>query len=310
MGTNSLAASLPPKLAKQPTLPMMGGSPPQPGGLFRSDTMTTTLTLPAYASQATTPAGEKPPPFVMSRAPTLPDMNRPGTAMSNRSVSDAPLLGSASAMGYTEPMRPGPMNRSLTGPTDRSYTPNSMQGRPPLAPLSTQGGPRYPAPSRTNTGMSGSASPMDNYTPLSAQSNRPLLAGQSPMSPYSARTQSPAPGTAYEMTPVDSRGDYFARAPQRQPTIPSLDAGTPAALLPAGGRRDMSAPVRGQPPAQSLPWPPNQRSATAPIPDYARGPPPRSNTAGPQQIPEYVHLHHAAIPLDRRGLGEANQSLT
>ena len=283
--TNSLAQSLPPKLAKQPTLPMMGGSPPQPNGLFRSDTMTTTSTLPAYASQAATPAMEKPPPFSMSRAPTLPDMNRPGSAMSNRSVSDAPLLGSAVPMGYAEPNRSGPMNRSLTGASERSYTPNPMPGRPPLAPLSTQGGPRYPAPSRTNTGMSGRASPMDNYTPLSAQSTRPLLTGQSPMSPYSARTQSPAPGTAYEMTPVETRGDYFGSGPQRQPTLPSLDAGTPAALLPAGGRRDMSAPARGQPPAQALPWPPNQRSATAPIPDYARGPPPRSHTAGPQGPP-------------------------
>jgi hypothetical protein len=280
-----MASTLPPKLAKQPTLPALGGSPPQQqNGLFRSDTMTTTSTLPMYTSQAATPAMEKPPPF--GRAPTIPDMNRPGTAMSVRSVSDAPLLASAGAMGYSDPA-PGHMNRSLTGGTERSYTPN---GRPPLAPLSTQqGGPRYPAPSRTNTGMSGRASPMDmrqgNYTPLSAQSNRPLLAGQSPMSPYSARSQSPATGTAYEMTPVDGGrpGDYFSPGPmQRQPTLPPVDVGTPAALMPGAGRRDMSAPVRGAPPGSALPWPPTQRSATAPIPDYSQGQPPRSHTAGPQ----------------------------
>jgi hypothetical protein len=218
--------------------------------------------------------------------------SRSGTAMSDRSyMSDAPLLSQAGSMGYGEPGRP-PMNRSMTGSTQRSFTPNSMQGgRPPLPPIATQGGgPRYPPPSRTNTGLSGRASPMSAYTngtPLSAQSNRPLLAGQSPMSPYSIRSQSPAPGVAYEMTPVDSRyggGDYFSSGLQRAPTLPPMDIGTPASLQP--GRRDMSAPIlpRSQPPSGALPWPPTQRSATAPIPDQARGPTQRSNTAGPQSF--------------------------
>ncbi|KIV99350.1 uncharacterized protein PV09_09008 [Verruconis gallopava] len=285
--TNTTSSSGPPTLSKQPTLPAIEGSLPSKNELFRSDSTITTSTLPPYSSQANTPAGEQPPPF--GRAPTLPDVMRPNTAMSDRSVmSNAPLLSQASAMGYSDPGRPGPPSRSFTGSSQRSMTPNSMPGRPPLAPISTQtAGPRFPPPTRTGTGMSGRASPMSasNYTPLSAQSNRPLLAGQSPMSPYSARSQSPAPGMAYEMTPVDTRnggGDYFSQGPQRAPTLPTLDAGTPASLLP--GRRDVSAPIqpRSQPPSGPLQWTPNQRSATAPIPDHARGPIPRSNTTGPQ----------------------------
>lgn len=299
--TNSFASTLPLKLGKQPTLPMLGGSPPEKASLFRSDSTTTTSTLPLYTSQPTTPAGGQPP--ILQRIPTIPEMGplgrppltRPDTSMSDVSVaSDAPLLYQAASMGYDDPSRPGPMNRSLTGSTQRSFTPNSMQGRPSLPPLATQGapGPRYPPPMRTNTGMSGRMSPMsastnNNYTPLSSQSSRPLLSGQSPLSPYDNRTQSPAPLMTYEMTPVErgyggGGGDYFSQGmPQRAPTVPPQDASTPSSLQ--IGRRDASAPM---PQRQGpLPWPPTQRSATAPVPGYARGPVQRSATARPQGPP-------------------------
>jgi hypothetical protein len=286
--TSSLASSMPPQpgqFQRQPTLPSIGGSPPKSSesGFTRSDSV---ATLPTYSSQPTPPYESTPPAF--GRQPTLPNMSngrpmppsRQGTGFSTASYeSDAPLLSQAGGMGYSDPSRPS-MARSATG---GSYGPQSGQGRPPLPPLSTQGyqnGPRYPPPSRTNTGFSQQSreSPMSarsqNYTPVSAQGRR-----ISPVSPYNQPQ-----GPSFEMTPVEQRGygggnDYFSQNPRQGRNAP------PPMPLPASlqmPRREMSAPThgRGQAPQGQLPWPPN-RSATAPIPEYARGPTERSHTAGP-----------------------------
>ncbi|KAE9990200.1 hypothetical protein Vi05172_g4099 [Venturia inaequalis] len=318
----SLASTLPPKFARQPTLPTIGGSPPTKSELYRSGSSTSTL--PLYSSEPPTPSDG---PGVMRRVPTLPNItearerplppSRSATGLTDASYgSNAPMLSQASGMGYG-----GPISRPGTSNSQRNFN-GSMQmqgqGRPPLPPLAIQGqpGPRYPPPARSNTAFSmqsreSSMSAGTPYTP--AGSGRPLLGS------YDHRTQSPAQHAqggsygragSYEMTPVESRGyenDYFPPQPQQdgahfrgppryQSQTPTSEyssqtnsnVGLPGALQIGGARRDMSAPgpLRSQ-----LPWPPTQRSATAPVPEDLRGPSrgpgpgygmQRSATAGPQ----------------------------
>jgi hypothetical protein len=309
----SLASTLPPKFAREPTLPSMGGSPPKESQLYRSES---TATLPPYSSEPPTPT-DRP---GLRRQPTLPNILEadgrplpPSRSFTDASYSsNAPLLREASGMGYSNPIsRPG------TSSSQRSFgQPMQGQGRPPLPLLATQGqpGPRYPPPTRSNTGFSTQSreSPLSAGTMYTPGSGRPLLQG---MSPYDMRTQSPAYGDrggSYEMTPVESRGgrDYDARdeyfPPQTQnggyyqgqassrdhaaspsseyhaqaPPPSAGGGGLPGALQIGDGRRDMSAPG---PPRSQLPWPPTQRSATAPVPDGVRGPIQRSATAGPRE---------------------------
>ncbi|KAF2434237.1 hypothetical protein EJ08DRAFT_496696 [Tothia fuscella] len=291
-----------PQYKRQPTLPTIGGSPPSKSlasTFTRSDSI---ATLPAYTSQPTTPYDGAPP--VFGRQATLPNMgnglppplSRQGTGYSTASYdSDAPLLSQAGSMGYSDPSRPGP-SRSVTGGSARSMGPvfGGPQGtatRPPLPALATngyqnQGGPRYPPPTRTGTGFSQQSreSPMSartqNYTPSSAGGHQGRRI--SPISPYDQPQ-----GPSFEMTPVEQRGynngmpDYFPQQHQGRGQHAAGSLGLPASLqMP---RRDMSAPLPGRGPAPQggLPWPPN-RSATAPVPDYARGPTERSYTAGPR----------------------------
>lgn len=314
----SLTSTLPTKFARQPTLPTIGGSPPAKSKLYRSDSSVSTL--PPYPSEPPTPMDG------MRRVPTLPNImeasgrplppSRSATGLTDASyATDAPLLSQAGGMGYG-----GSISRPGTSNSQRNFN-GSMQmqgqGQPSLPPLATQGqpGPRYPPPARSNTGfsMQSSESPMSAGTPYTpAGSGRPL------MGTYDQRTQSPAQhaqggsyerGGSYEMTPVESRGydngyfppqpqqegAYFRRPPRNQSQTPSSEypsqansnVGLPGALQIGGARRDMSAPG---PPRSQLPWPPTQRSATAPMPEDMRGPPrgpgpgwmQRSATAGPQ----------------------------
>jgi hypothetical protein len=301
----SLASTVPPgpgDFKRQPTLPTIIGSPPKSSAptFQRSDSV---ATLPTYSSQPATPWDQKPP--SLRRQPTLPDMmdgptrpvpSRNGTGYSDTSyTSNAPLLSQAGGMGYSDPVRAPPLNRAMTGGSERSFTPMSAQGRGgPLPPISTgqPGSARYPPPSRTNTAFSTQSrnSPLSANTrqyyesPSSAQSDRSFM---SPRTPFDQRAQA-SNGPSYEMTPVESYqqpsrgytvgdGDYFSQNPN---TGRSSPAPLPPSLQIA--RRDMSAPMqpRGGPPNGQLPWPP-ARSATAPVPEYARGPIERSRTAGP-----------------------------
>jgi hypothetical protein len=305
----SLPSTLPPgpgDFKRQPTLPSIIGSPPKASepAFSRSESV---ATLPVYSSQQTTPWDQRP---ALGRQPTLPDLmsgptrpqpSRSGTMYSESSYnSDAPLLSQAGGMGYSDPARPAPLNprppplnRSMTGGSERSFSPMSAQGRGGPPHTGQPGGARYPPPARTNTAFSTqsraspmSAGPQKYYDgPTSARSERPFM---SPGTPYDQRT--PAyNGPSYEMTPVEpyqqqprgygnERGDYFSQNPNGGRNSP---APLPASLQVP--RRDMSAPVppRGGPPNGQLPWPP-ARSATAPVPDYARGPTERSHTAGPR----------------------------
>lgn len=314
----SLASTLPPKFARQPTLPTIGGSPPNKSELFRSDSSTSTL--PLYSSELPTPMDGP----GMRRAPTLPNImeasgrplppSRSATGLSDAGYGiDAPLLSQAGGMGYT-----GPISRPGTSNSQRSFHPSMQgQGRPALPPLATQGqpDPRYPPPARSNTesSMQSRESPMSAGTPYTpANRGRPVMAS------YDHRTQNSAQygqgrsfesGGSYEMTPVESRGyeneyfppqqpqdgAYFRGPPRNQSQTPTSEyssqassaVGLPGALQIGGGRRDMSAPG---PPRAQLPWPPTQRSATAPFPEGTRGPSrgpgpgygmQRSATAGP-----------------------------
>ena len=130
----------------QPTLPVLGEyNDPTLPPLSRT---TTTTTLPSYESRPPTTRGSQDslgqPPM-----PTFPANSRPGahrvlTFNSESSFgSNAPLMSSASDMGYSDPPpmsgpfgRPLPPNRSMTG------TPNSMHhGTGPSYPLEPLGRP-------------------------------------------------------------------------------------------------------------------------------------------------------------------------
>ncbi|QDS72076.1 hypothetical protein FKW77_003112 [Venturia effusa] len=301
----SLASSLPPKFAKQPTLPTIGGSPPTKSELYRS--VSSTSTLPPYSLEPPLPMDG---PGGIRRVPTLPNImeasgrplppSRSATGLTNNSyASDAPLLSQASGMGFG-----GPTSRPGTSNTQRSFN-SSMQmqgqGRPPLPPLARQGqpGPRYPLPARSNTGFSTQSreSPMSAGAPYT-----PAGSGRPSVGSYGR-------GGSYEMTPVESRGygneyfppqngAYLRGPPRNQSQGPSSEyssqgnsnAGLPGVLQVGGGRRDMSAPG---PPQSQESWPLPQRSATAPVPENMRGPSrgprpgpgygmQRSATAGPQ----------------------------
>ncbi|TID20777.1 hypothetical protein E2P81_ATG05405 [Venturia nashicola] len=324
----SLASTLPPKFTRKPTLPTIGGSPPTKSELYRS--VSSTSTLPLYSLEPPAPVdgpgGMRRVPTLPNiteaiERPLPPSSSTTGLSDASSAsyasyASNAPLLSKASSMGYS-----GPISRPGTSNSQRTFNGSMVmqgQGRPPLPPMARQGppGPRYPPPARSNTGfsMQSRESHMSAGTPYTPAGN-----GRPFMGSYDHRTQSPAQHAqggsyersgSYEMTPVESRGyenGYFPpqaqqdgayfRGPSRsQSQTPSSEyssqtdsnVGLPGALQIGGARRDMSAPG---PPRSQLPWPPTQRSATAPIQEdprgRSRGPGPgygmhRSATAGPQ----------------------------
>lgn len=223
---------LPSQPPRQPTLPDLNKMDEKtPGfGLVRQDTQTT---LPPYSSRP--PTRQEGP--GLQRQPTLPDIGNPGShpgmparsatqasllsnATSGRSTfsaapsyaSNAPLLGNASDIGYSDHRSASPaimmtpMNRQLSSST---YNSRPQPGR--TATQSTQasqrsyatarsGGPRPPV--RNNSGFS-----LDQHTPVIQEDD--YAPPFSPPFRYDSGEFAPAPLSR------QNTGDYFSAEPAR-----------------------------------------------------------------------------------------------
>ena len=286
----------------RPTLPKIGGSDDDSSitlSLQRSDTVSTTTTLPPYSVNApsrtntmstnTSRNMSRPSLPVLSERPDMPTRsNTQGTNFSTTSYgSNAPLLNQAGGMGRSSPAPPMP-------PLDRNGDYFSEQPRPygssgrPYSPMS-QGRnsprpPRGPLPPVDTSYSNGryesdpqliSPLPSDLRGPPSAQSSRPYPE----FSPFDSR--GPQMGPAYELSPVDMTPSdnmsrhYYSNSDvldeyQQPPQIPSaLRAGSPAMSQPVGlpsQPRAGTAPPRPGLPA-SLQSAIQRREASQPLPN-------------------------------------------
>ena len=218
--TGELPPPAPPKITKQPTLPVVGESPELRQGeddlpympLKRQDTSTTMSTLPVYSSQ---------PPIsqTITRQPTLPDMHdrptmpsRNGTQASGWSQasygSDAPLMSNAGfAGGDPRSASPAPTYAS------RQHS-NASFARPPPG--------RHPSQStlhsqRSFTPMARMNTNASQQTFHSAHSRPP----PSVMGPTRSNTGFSF-DTERQMSPQDAYGQPAFPAPSRQNTQDSL----------------------------------------------------------------------------------------
>ncbi|KAL6404825.1 hypothetical protein AUP68_11656 [Ilyonectria robusta] len=327
------------RIATLPTLPNVGPTDddkiPSMPMLGRNDTM---ATLPAYSSRPGTPGGvelsnmdqKRTPPSRtatgMSNAsypsrpapsrtgtmasnasyPPRPAPSRTGTGVSNSSYSSrAPLISTASEMGYGRPPSPTPQvpNLDYDGyPQSQPTMPNSHGNFGPQAPfrpmLSTSSGDRFtetPAPMRGETlpfpppARAPSARPMDSYS----QSGGSFVS--SPISAPAQRSYE-AYNPDGQTSPVNSNWGGQQRAmdqPMRNATAPPQP----------DGRASPAPTVNSNWGGQQRPINQPMRSATAPLqPDGRASPAPTVNSNwGGQQRPMNQPMRSATGPLPPRG---------
>lgn len=287
-----------PSTSSKPTLPSLAGKEDDGASIYgiqRSDTFSTVATLPPYSANApsrtNTVATNNSAP--VTRKPTLPTLNeRPGAERSDTNYSttsygsNAPLLNQASDMGEATPMPPVPhLNQNAyyyedppLAPPARTYTPAS-QGRASPRPMRPEVDTNY-----ANGRYSPSRDPVspvdDTYGAQPAQA-------YTAFSPYNNR--GPAPGPAYELSPVDNTPqdhdplDYYVNSntpdEYQPPQLPgALRAGSPAM-------------------SQTSNMPP--RSGTAPPPRAGTAPP---RPGVPTSLQSAIQRREASQPLPNRGM--------
>lgn len=202
-----------PSSNSKPTLPSLadkGDDGASIYGIQRSDTFSTVSTLPPYSSNAPTRTNTVATnnSTNIARKPTLPTLNeRPGAERSDTDYSktsygsNAPLLHQASDMGVASVMPQVPhVDQDMyyyedppLAPPARAFTPAS-QGRASPRPLAPRVDTNYSNGRYSPT--IDPVSPIDD--PYSTQSTQTYTA----FSPYNNR--GPAPGPAYELSPVDT----------------------------------------------------------------------------------------------------------
>jgi hypothetical protein len=225
--------------ARIPTLPKFGGKDDDASSVYsmsRSDTMSTTATLPPYSSIDPSRTSTMSTNRTLVTKPSLPSVderpypsrtNTGASAYSNMSYgSDAPIMSQGASMGRSSPAPPMPaLDRNaeyFNGPQGgRPMAPGMAPGARPYSPMAQgRASPRPPRnvlpPVNTNYD-NGRMSPSPQLvSPLpndprgltSPQGNNPYPRrfGPSPLtdptfSPYDNRA--PRMGPAYEMSPVD-----------------------------------------------------------------------------------------------------------
>lgn len=301
----------------RPTLPKLDSQGDETStvlSLQRSDTMSTTTTLPPYS--ANTPARSntmntvntmssnrsmmKPSLQTLNERPGMPSRsNTQGTNYSNASYgSSAPLLNQAGGMGSSTPAPPMPSLDYNGGYFDNQPPKAYGTGGRPFSPMSQ--GRASPMPPRgylppVDTSYSSnrynsdpqliSPLPHEQRGPTPTQSNRPYPE----FSPFDSR--GPQIGPSYELSPVDmtptdniaqhyysnSNGSDDYQPPQQLPN--ALRTGSPAASQPVG-------------------LPSQPRAGTAP---------PRSGTAPPRpglpaSLQSAIQRREASQPLPNRGM--------
>lgn len=269
----------PNRLVRQPTLPTMDAYDEKSSSSSLSRTDSGFATSPNSSRPPTQPGSDArsalPEHFVSHAGPLRPQIPSRSTTQNSSAYSigsyrsDAPLLDQAGDMGYANssyvrpPMPPMPTFdsansyrippvRTMTGSTQRSYTPIS---RPPTAhsgpsPVSTlPPDPRFGPPSRQNTGFSFASSGRNSPAPtvttnfsrqntLASDHRIPGPSPLTPVSPIDERRPTPAQLSSYDPSPADHPPSgqpqhpliydidaYFS--PDSAPRLPPTDASTP-----------------------------------------------------------------------------------
>ncbi|KAK5102728.1 Potassium transporter [Lithohypha guttulata] len=302
---------------RQPTLPNVDpADTPSMPPLSRQSTMTT---LPEYSSRPGTAAPSEdmlPPMPTLPQIPTLPriDTNpRPAprrnlTASSDASwssyKSDAPLMSSASDMGYSPAdrahtpssnmaapwsVRPGQARNTTDMPTysDRAYTPGPLRPGTSQSYRGAAGSYQMESIPRPGTGMSQRSrptrmssdsdtlplAPIRGMTPVSAHPQS-AASQYPPMLPDSQRTRTPASNSNPYLPPVSSIPEMGGRessafslgAPSRTytPSGPPSRAMTPGHALPLP-RSQMTTPMpQSGPPGGYVAFNPNMGRTQSP----------------------------------------------
>jgi hypothetical protein len=250
-----------------PKLPQLGG-PDDDASSFamsRSDTYSTTTTLPPYSANAPSRTDTMSTSRTATTNSSMASMNSrpyPGRADTNGSFgSNAPLLSQAGDMGMASPLPPmPPLDRNaeyFNAPQGNHLAPNGLPGRP-YSPMSQgRASPRPPRnmlpPVNTNYGGRVSPSPqlvsplpndLRALSPMQGSAPYPTSRpGVSPLGPNFAPfdNRGPRSGPAYEMSPVDATPvdsmsqQYYANSNissnYMPPPMPSaLRAGSPAQM--------------------------------------------------------------------------------
>lgn len=256
-------SDLPPNLARQPTLPQLTTPPLADDKLpeFTLARQDTQATLPVYYSRPPT-RNENP---ALQRAPTLANVDpqgpRPRPGMPSRSgtqasgysntsySSNAPLLGNATEMGYSDPH--AQRSASPMPSFDRQVSNESYASRPPLDRTMTQIPQvlqrHYPPMSRPGTAQPGLGPrlPIRSNTAFSFEQGRvPLVPSISP-APSNGGYQQP-----YGPPRRQNTQESFTRppnGPSRQGTQSSIDQVMPTPqrqLTQSSFHRPFSPPVR------------------------------------------------------------------
>ena len=283
-----------PEVKRQPTLPDLDAGVTQ--DIKPISRQTTQTELSPFGSRPSTPINNNSS-NNLPREPTIPDMfsnsRRPealsrattqSSVNSNASYADdAPLMGSAGAMGYGRPgSRNAPSKMDSAGglprsrpPPSRSFTGSSQGSQRPFTPSASRMGP----PTRTNTDINGRATP--GLYALQPQARRPVPRDISTNGGLGRPSGPPGPSRRptqeYEMQsqPMMNRpnappsgGGYVAFNPNAQSIA---ESGFPRPSTPSSRPppvRNFTLPQR---PPQNDYFRPNpgvpQRSGTAPIPE-------------------------------------------
>lgn len=281
---------------RMPTLPKLGGIDDDTSSVFsgvtRSDTISTTTTLPSYSSNPPSRTNTMNTMGTMRTAamkPTLPVLDeRPGPIRSDTQGtttsfgSNAPLLGQAGDMGTASPAPPMPPlgpnadyfggGHGPRGPPSnippRSFSAMSQGRASPaprnmLPPVDTSfGGRDLPASRVLSPPGYGNRTVSPPYGDDDYYNRRPAIppVGGPTFSPYDQ--QGPAMGPSYEMSPVDvnAADDYVSPGhadDYQAPQLPqALRTGSPAQTLQQGPPRVGTAP----PPRSGTAPPSNPRA--------------------------------------------------
>ncbi|KAF1966558.1 hypothetical protein BU23DRAFT_573938 [Bimuria novae-zelandiae CBS 107.79] len=310
---------------RMPTLPKLDGIDDDTSSIYsgvtRSDTFSTTTTLPPYSSNAlsrTNTMNTMSTARTVAMKPSLPSLaERPGTIRSDTQGtatsfgSNAPLLGQAGEMGMASPAPPMPSLESnahyFVGAHGPRAPPNGMVGRPfspisqgraspaplnMLPPVDTSFGGRDSLASQMTSppayGNHGVSPPQGN-APYPNRRPGPAPLGGPTFSPYNQR--GPAMGPSYEMSPVD------VNAADSDPLDNYTSAGEPNDYRPP----QLSSTLRAGSPAQmQVSGPP--RVGTAPPPRAGTAPPSNPRAGLPASLHSAIQRREASQPFQNRGM--------
>ncbi|KAF2472422.1 uncharacterized protein BDR25DRAFT_14270 [Lindgomyces ingoldianus] len=315
-----------------PTLPKVGGPDDDTSSVFsmaRSDTLSTTTTLPSYSSNgpsrmnttSTTRTGGMKQPSLPSlfERPAPSRTNTEASAYSNASYSsNAPLLGQPGSMGLSSPIPPMPpvdRNADYFNPHGNRPVPQGLPSRP-YSPMS-QGRasprpPRSPLPPVNTDYYEGRVSPSPQLiSPLPSDPRGPPPSrGNTSFSP-NGRMPGPgrnfgAPRSDRTFSPYDNRGPIIGPAYEMSPVdMTPVDNKVQHSYSGSNGSDEYRAP---QLPSALRPGSPAQTQAMNN--NFASPPPPRSITVPPTNpraglpaaLQSAIQRREASNPLPNRNM--------